>query len=246
MDSLVWTQYILLYFGILLYLRYFCVTFEANENFKEFQQKDLNRSMWFLTVIICSELIIIFSMMVSRCANVSRAILYPILIWIFIFLGTKIILLAVPGFKSAFSDVLGYAFTYGYKQNEFLDKLLSASSSNDNLVTRIISDKSLLFNSIVPGNFNEVWDSLKPNANPALYNDESTKQELLNWVVQRDHIGEGCWLAWSGTLCISIISLYVSSFPCEITAVQVVENKQTYDKQIRDDLNKQQLNFVNY
>jgi len=237
-------QYMILFFGILFYLTYFCVKYNVNETFSQYQSKDLIRSMYFLLGIICLELIIIFSVMMSRCSNISRVIIYPILIWILIFLGTKIILMSNPGFKSAFSDVIGYYYTYGHKQNKFIDDLLDTENpTHDTVVRDIISNKGLLFHSMVPGNFEKIWESLKSSSKPSMYNDES-KQELLNWVVQRDHIGEGCWLLWSGILCISIISLYVYSFPCELTPAQVQENKANYDKKVQEDLDNSKLNLT--
>jgi len=245
-------QYIILFFGILFYLTLFCVKFDLSENdtntFAKYQKKDLIRSMYFLSTIICLELIVVLITMSSRCSNISRAIIYPILIWIFVFLGTKIALLTYPGFKSAFSDVIGYSLTYGIKQNEYINYLLSNSPDHSDVVTNIISDKGLLFNSIVPGNFEIIWQSLEPKLNSTLTDAEKydAKQKILNLVVQRDHIGEGCWLLWSGILCIAIVSLYVYSFPCELTPAQVRENKGNYDKQIQEDLDRPELTFVNY
>ena len=102
---------------------------------------------------------------------------------------------------------------------------------------------------MVPGNFDIIWNDLEKNFNPAILNDDAElqekKQQLLNWVVQRDIIGEACWLLWSGILCISIISLYTYSFPCELTANQIQQNKANYDKQVQEDVNNSSnLQFV--
>lgn len=254
MDSYVeYYQYLILFFGVLFYLSYFCATFKLDpggsikEDYSKYQSLDLSRSMYFILSIIVLELILVFSAMISRCSNVSTGIIYPILIWIFIFLGTKIVLLSNPGFKSAFSDVIGYYYVYGNKQNKFIEDLLNTSTTDkeqNTLVRDIISNKGLLFNSIVPGNFELIWESLKPVSKPAVYDNVANQQEFLNWVVQRDHIGEACWLLWSGILCISITSLYVYSFTCELTAAQVRENKGNYDKKVADDLSQPTLNFV--
>jgi hypothetical protein len=261
MDNSEYSQYMLLIFGLLFYLTFFRVEFKASPpndpqqaeiNFEQFQTSDLYRSMAFLATIICLELMIVYSIMISRCSNISRGILYPILIWVFIFLGTKIILLSAPGFKSAFSDVIGYYFTYGFKQNKFLIDLLDNTKTDpekSKLIVEIISDKGLLFNTMVPGNFDVIWNDLTANFNPKYLSDadvlQQKKQQLLNWVVQRDIIGEACWLLWSGILCISVISLYTYSFPCELTANQIQQNKANYDKQIQDnENNSSNLQFV--
>ena len=231
-------QIAILLICIPLYFSYACETFTIGQTFSEYQAADLTRSMIFYTVLLFIELIVVYSIMLQRCSNISLVILYPIVIWIFIFLGTKFILVVNPGFKSAFSDVIGYALTYGTEQNEALNDLLDKDTKDKDsqLISKILSDKGLLFNSIVPGNFEEIWESLKNISNSEIYNNPSTKQKFLNWVVQRDHIGEACWMVWSGILCISITSLYTYTFPCELTPSQIQQNKVDYDKIINDDI----------
>ena len=72
--------------------------------------------LYFLTIVVSQFLINIGSIVItcggSASKNVNAAALYTFFPWILIFGVIVVVLVAFPGFKSAFSDVIGYAVVY--------------------------------------------------------------------------------------------------------------------------------------
>jgi len=84
-------------------------------------------TMYFLAVVLIQFLINI-GLMASKCGgsmnqNVADAAFITFLPWFFLFGAIIVILIAFPGFKSAFSDVLGYFFVAG-SANKILTEIL--------------------------------------------------------------------------------------------------------------------------
>jgi hypothetical protein len=222
--------------GILFYSTFFSAQYKIDETYNEFQNKDISSSLGFLGVIICIELIWAYCDMSKVCPGLSGStIIYPILMWVLIFGGIKMLMLSSPGVKSAFSDVIGYFFVYG-RTNELLTELLLKADDEDpdklkqnQLLSEIIGDKGLVINTLVPGNFEKIWASFKNISNKTVYEDKIKKQQLLNYVVIRDRIGECCWYLWCGILVISILSLYTSSITCDLSQAQAQQNAAAYN-----------------
>lgn len=230
-------EYITLFVGILFYSTFFSAQFEIDETYNEFQNKDISSSLGFLGVIICLELVFTYCDMNSICPSLSgSSIIYPMLMWVLIFGGIKMLMLSSPGVKTAFSDVIGYFFVYG-RTNELLTELLlkpdegedPSHLKNNQLISEIIGDKGLVINTLVPGNFEKIWTSFKNISNPEVYNNKIKKQQLLNYVVIRDRIGECCWYLWSGILVISVVSLYTSTITCDLSQAQAQQNAAAYN-----------------
>ena len=72
--------------------------------------------LYFLTIVVSQFLINIGSIIItcggSASKNINAAALYTFFPWILIFGVIVVVLVAFPGFKSAFSDVIGYAVVY--------------------------------------------------------------------------------------------------------------------------------------
>jgi hypothetical protein len=84
-------------------------------------------TMYFLAVVVIQFLINI-GLMASKCGgsmnqNVADAAFITFLPWFFLFGAIIVILIVFPGFKSAFSDVLGYFFVAG-SANKILTEIL--------------------------------------------------------------------------------------------------------------------------
>ena len=84
-------------------------------------------TMYFLAVVLIQFLINI-GLMASKCGgsmnqNVADAAFITFLPWFFLFGAIIVILIVFPGFKSAFSDVLGYFFVAG-SANKILTEIL--------------------------------------------------------------------------------------------------------------------------
>ena len=230
-------EYVILFICILFYSTFFSANYSIKETWNDYQNKDIASSMTFLGVVICFELLVSYLDMNSQCKTgiPGMTVLYVILVWVLLMGGIQIFMLSNPGIKSAFSDVIGYFIIYG-KSNKILSQLLTRPLESESekkhkvdiYLSEILGDKGLFINSMVPGNFEKMWETLDGRSDPALYNNPDVKQELLNCVVIRDRIGECCWYVWTGILCISILSLHANTINCPLSQADIQQNAATY------------------
>jgi len=168
--------------------------------------------------------------------NLKTAALMTFLPWIFIFGTMMVLLIMFPGFKSAFSDVVGY-FYVSSSAKKLLDELLvnaevykeiETSSEGDakkmdalkataSLVTKLTGNMSLLINKIVPANFIQFWELLKPLMKTQYLDGENAitmRNKLLELSSVRENIGEGMWYIYTGIILISIVQFSITSRGC--------------------------------
>jgi len=116
----------------------------------------------------------------SVTGNLGSAALFSFLPWILIFGVMIIILVIFPGFKSAFSDVVGYYFVSSSANkllvNLLVDQDVEKQMDNANAtpkqreamqqaadtILKICGNSSILINQIVPSNFLKNWQILIP------------------------------------------------------------------------------------
>jgi uncharacterized protein YjbJ (UPF0337 family) len=194
----------------------------------------------YLVAVFLSQFLINSVFIMQTCggdtvSNIGTSFLMTFFPWFFIFGFILIILIINPGFKSAFSDIVGY-FVVAGSATELLNKILidpTISNSIDNStetdvtkkndlkltaqsVLKLISNNSILINQITPANFLESWTKLKP-----LMKDETTftntgfQEELLNIAIMRDNIGEAMWYLYTAIVIISVVAYKLSSSACE-------------------------------
>jgi hypothetical protein len=139
----------------------------------------------YLLLVIVVQFIVNASVITNMCGgnitdNIGSAGLITIFPWLLIF-GTIIIILVVyPGFKSAFSDVIGYYYV-SFSANKILTTLLidkdiekqldGANVNNQekesmrnaaDTIIKMCGNTSIIINQIVPSNFLEYWRILTP------------------------------------------------------------------------------------
>lgn len=220
----------------------------------------LYTGIYFLLVILIQFLLNAYTI-TSTCGgsipqNLGTAGIMTILPWLLIF-GTMIAMLIIfPGFKSAFSDVVGYYFVAG-SATKLLNELLvnaevykeietSAGGSTEklealkataSLVTKLTGNMSLLINKIVPSNFIKFWDILKPLMKEQYKEGENAvkmRTELLKLAVTRDNIGEGMWYLYTGIILISIVQFAMASRGCLNTLATMQANYTAFQQQEDD------------
>jgi hypothetical protein len=183
--------------------------------------------------------------------NIGAAGLLTFFPWTLIF-GVLIIVLTVyPGFKSAFSDVVGY-FYISSSANKVLTDLLidkdvqtkmdsdAAATEEQKLgmqqaadaIIKICGNNSILINQIVPSNFNSYWSILKPLMKTK-YQTESLetsdiRNKLFDLVVTRDNVGESMWFMYTGILITSIVQLKMTTRGCITNAKTMEKNYQAF------------------
>ena len=236
-NTYLYYEYIVLFICVLFYSTFFSAKYSIKESWNDYQNKDIMSSMIFLGVLISFELLISYLDMGAQCQGgiSGMTVLYVILVWVLLLGGIQIFMLSNPGIKSAFSDVIGYYYIYN-KANKILSQLLNPESTKDSdkdiqkYISEVIGDKALYINTMVPANFEKMWESLSYMSDPKIADDQKEvyKQKLLDCVVIRDRIGECCWYVWTGILCISILSLHANTINCPLSKAQLQKNAAAY------------------
>jgi UPF0716 family protein affecting phage T7 exclusion len=222
----------------------------------------------YLLLILVTQLGLNISYLATKCGgsmskNVVIALIYTFIPWLLMFGILIAVLLMFPGFKSVFSDVIGYYVVYSSANNIF-SKILIDTSINDamktsdettkkemqsaaELIMKMVGNKSVLINELNPDNFMNIWDTLKPLMVGNYYNDEVIKQELLDLVVLKDNIGEGLWYLYTGILISSIVYYNLSSSGCVKDVATLKQEQEDYlKKQEEIEAQKAKMNEVKY
>jgi hypothetical protein len=218
--------------------------------------------VYFLLVLVI-QLIVNTSLITGQCGgsvaeNLGTAGWVTFFPWTFLFGVILVILLLYPGFKSAFSDVIGYFYVSGSANKvltellinqEIEEKIQSSPTSPEekkkmesaaDAILKIFGNTSLLINQIVPENFAEYWNILQPLMKSQYKvpgkDMEDKRNELFELVVTRDNVGEAMWFMYTGILITSIVQLKMSTQGCKVNAEQVAKNYQSYlDEQEKAD-----------
>ena len=217
----------------------------------------------FLLIILCTQLTLNITYLIDKCQgsagkNAGAAILYTLIPWFLIFGVMMAIIAAYPGFKSVFSDVIGY-FVISGKASEVLTQVLiktdvnEAIESEENLEKRkeltsaaealmkICGNTSILINQMYPDNFINIWDKMKPLMKPGVYEDtnqDNLKQQLLDLVVQRENIGEALWYIYTAMLVSSVVYYNLDTRGCVRDVNSIKADYDAYEKE-QEELDKQ-------
>ena len=191
--------------------------------------------------------------------NIGAAALFTFIPWILMFGVMLAILIMFPGFKSAFSDVLGY-YAVSNSANDLFSSILIGTDINEQIETssdpsrkqeltkaaeaimKICGNKSILINQMNPENFINIWDNLKPLMLPNAYENTDIKQQLLNLVVLKDNIGEAFWYVYTAILISSIVYYNLATRGCVKSVDQIKSDHDAYIKQQEEANKTQELN----
>ena len=237
------------------------LTYEISANPEQYKKHTSNNYMYlaiyFLLVIII-QFIVNSSIISSMCGgsvteNMGAAGVYTFLPWTLIF-GVLIVIISIyPGFKSAFSDVIGYFWVSSSANkiitellvNQDLEKILTTPSTSTqtggenptkqqvqeaaDLIIKICGNTSILINQMVPSNFDTYWNILKPIMKDKYQDDtqpgtNQIKKELFEVVVTRDNIGEAMWYMYTGLLLTAIVQLKITTRGCVTSPKTMEEN----------------------
>ncbi len=149
----------------------------------------------YLLLVLMIQFIVNASIITTTCGgsineNMGAAGAFTFIPWLLIFGVIVIVLVIYPGFKSAFSDVIGYYYV-STKANELLVELLASQGVDTpttpttaptttptskgqtggtkeelqkaaDLILKICGNTSILINQMVPSNFDSYWKLLNP------------------------------------------------------------------------------------
>jgi hypothetical protein len=212
-----------------------------------------------MILILISQLVINITYIINTCGgdistNIGAGFLITLIPWVFIFGLLVSMLMLFPGFKSAFSNVIGYYCVSG-NANDVLTKLLinpdiENTMKQGNLseedkkkyqsvadaIIKICGNTSIIINQIVPENFLESLATLTPLMKPEYQNDKlpesiELKQKLLNTVLIRDNIGEALWYVNTAILVTSVIQYNIASRGCNKDLKSIQEKQANFEQQ---------------
>ena len=269
MDSTFTSILLFLLFTVLYYIFKPNVTLEVLEALQKdddgpysiLTSKKYTWLLIYISLIILSQFAVNAVLLINKCGgsigkNIGAGALLTFIPWTFIFGSMILTLIMFPGFKSAFSNVIGY-FVVSGSTTEILTKLLinsdiqSAVESTDSnisleeksalqksaeAVVKLCGNLSIIINQIVPDNFNSYWAILTPLMKPEHKNNGSTpgsvthslKEQLLNLVVMRDNIGEALWYSYTALLLISVVQYNLTVRGCIRDPQAMAEQHQEF------------------
>lgn len=227
---------------------------------KKYEEYSKNNYLYlgiYLVLVMLIQFIVNASVISTTCGgsiseNMGAAGVLTFIPWTLIFGVIIIVLIIYPGFKSAFSDVIGYFYVSGSATkiitellvNRDLEKKLTGTETKEekesledaaDAIVKICGNTSILINQIVPDNFEEYWKILTPLMKPQYKdtNSQETKdirQELFELVVTRDNIGESLWYIYTGILITSIVQLKITTRGCNSNTATMEKNYSEFLK----------------
>jgi len=236
----------------------YSVVSDTNEYKKYLQNNYISLAIYLLLVIVFQG-IVNTNYINSTCGgstqdNIGFAGIMTLWPWTLIFGVLLIIITIFPGFKTAFSDVIGY-FWVSKSATKILtelliDKEVQPKIDGDSRLTpemkmkmqtaadailKIFGNTGMIINQVTPRNFQQFWDTMTPLMKDQFkpVNDKlpqqalSMREDLFKLVVTRDNVGEALWYVYTGLLVTSIVQLKISSKGCKNNTKTMEQN---YDK----------------
>jgi hypothetical protein len=241
---------------------------ETPELQADYHSKTIKSLVFYLGMVVASQFFLNIGYLIAKCGgsinkNIGSAAIFTFIPWILIFGVMLAVLLVFPGFKGAFSDVIGYYVVAG-KANNILSSLLKTTdfdevikhtsspeekeklSKTADALTKILGNKGILINQMNPENFLDIWKMLTPLMKPdaELPADDKTKfqQDLLNIVVLKDNIGEGLWYIYTAILISSIVYYNLATRGCVKDVDQIKADHDAYIQQQEEALKQEEIN----
>ena len=285
----------------------------ASEYKQYIQTNNLYLVIYFLLVLVI-QFIVNTSIITTKCGgniskNMGPAGTLTFIPWFLIFGVVIIVILIFPGFKSAFSDVVGYYYVssaanklltellINTKVNEQIEKTTDGEMlSNDlqesvpsappqeqqqqpigrktpaepqgtvrmvggatkkdmeaaaDMIIKICGNTAIIINQMVPANFVDYWNTLKPLMKDKYQSNEQLldkkRDELFELVVTRDNVGEAMWYIYTGLLITSITQLKIANRSCNTDPKEIAKNYQNYlEKQAEENKKVKQATSTVY
>jgi hypothetical protein len=223
---------------------------------KEYKSSSYMYLAIYLLLVMVIQFMVNSSIISSTCGgniteNMGAAGVLTFLPWTLIFGVVIVILTVYPGFKSAFSDVIGY-FWVSSSANKVITELLvdpkiqkkmdedttstpqqkEAMMTAADTIIKICGNTSVIINQIVPSNFQSYWNILTPLLKPKYQTEspetEKIRNELFEIVVSRDNVGESMWYMYTGLLLTSLVQLKMTTRGCVSNPKTMEANYQKF------------------
>lgn len=219
---------------------------------------------FYLGAVVVTQLFLNIGYLMAKCGgsldkNIGAAAVFTIIPWLLIFGIMLAVLLIFPGFKSAFSDVIGY-FAVAGSANEIFSQILLGTDLNDMIdktqdinkkneltkaaeaIIKICGNKSILINQMNSDNFLNIWEILKPLMVQGAYDNMEIKAQLLSLVTLKENIGEALWYIYTAILISSIVYYNLATRGCIKSVDQIKADHDAYVKQSEEAKQQEELN----
>jgi hypothetical protein len=223
---------------------------------KEYKSSSYMYLAIYLLLVMVIQFMVNASIISSTCGgniteNMGAAGVLTFLPWTLIFGVIIVILTIYPGFKSAFSDVIGY-YWVSSSANKVITELLvdpkiqkkmneditstpeqkEAMMTAADTIIKICGNTAIIINQIVPSNFQSYWNVLTPLLKPKYQTEspetEKIRNELFEIVVTRDNVGESMWYIYTGLLLTSLVQLKMTTRGCVSNPKTMEANYQKF------------------
>ena len=261
-----------LLFFIIITILYFAVpsigkpqlTLADLEMPENYYTKTMKSLAFYLGVVVVTQLFLNIGYLMAKCGgsldkNIGAAAVFTIIPWLLIFGVMLAVLVIFPGFKSAFSDVIGYyavagsaneifsTILLGTDLNEMIEQTQDVNKKNEltkaaEAIIKICGNKSILINQMNSDNFLNVWDILKPLMVQGAYDNIELKSQLLSLVALKENIGEALWYIYTAILISSIVYYNLATRGCVKSVDQIKADHDAYIKQAEEANQKQEIN----
>jgi hypothetical protein len=242
---------------------------ESNDEMSKYSSANNTSLIIYMILVLISQLVINIGYMINTCGgdistNIGAGFLITLIPWVFIFGLLVSMLIIFPGFKSAFSNVIGYFCVSGTANDVLTQLLINPDIENTmkegnlseedkkkyqsvaDAIIKICGNTSIIINQIVPENFLESLATLSPLIKPeyqddALAESKELKQKLLNTVLIRDNIGEALWYVNTAILVTSVVQYNIAVRGCNKDLKSIQEQKANFEQQQKtiEEKNKQ-------
>ena len=244
---------------------------------EEYKTAKIWSLVYYIMLILITQYSVNSYVLIKKCGgdvgkNMIAAIFMTFIPWLLIFGAVVIVIFIFPGFKSAFSNVIGY-FVVASQANDILTTLLKNSNIQNKIdnetnnlnekkelegaaeaIIKLCGNTGILINQISPDNFNEYWELLNPLIKSEFKSGiqvnsegEKLKEKLLGIVCLRDNIGEALWYVYTAVLLISIIQMNISTRGCRNDAATMEANREKYlDAQTKYTEEKEKMQAQTY
>ena len=228
-----------------------------------FYNNHMKSLAFYLGAVVVTQLFLNIGYLMTKCGgsldkNIRAAAIFTFIPWVLIFGIMLLVLIVFPGFKSAFSDVIGY-FVVAGEANDIFGSILIGTDLNQMIenspneqkkeltqaaeaIVKICGNKSILINQINTDNFLDIWNILKPLMTPNSFENTDIKIKLLNLVVLKDNIGEAFWYVYSAILISSIVYYNLATRGCVKSVDQLKSDHKAYIQSQDEALKKEKLN----
>jgi len=237
---------------------------DNTDQYNNFYYTNLTRLAFYLGFVVTTQLVLNITFLMNRCGgsldkNIGAAVFFTFIPWFLIFGIMVAVLITFPGFKSAFSDVIGYyvvaggandifsSILMGTDLNEMIEKTENVAKKNEltqaaEAIVKICGNKSILINQMNPDNFLDIWNVLRPLMTPGSFESIEIKEKLLNLVILKDNIGEAFWYIYTSILVSSIVYYNLAMRGCVKSVEQIKSEHDDYIKKQEEIKKKDEIN----